>query len=555
MKREAILHIPMSEYGHGVSETTAVFRLRAAKGDLRQCIFHYGDRACRENPIIFTAIPMEIVASDVLFDYWEVEFDTPYRRLCYYFALYDEGEAILYYADAFHDAITPERSEFFQLPYLHRANIARPPEWAKDAVIYNIFPDSFATGHRHISQKPSESTFKGEIVRGKLGGTLKGITENADYFQALGINCVYINPFFAAGEYHKYDLLDYYTVDPCMGTNADFAKMVQVLHSTGIRVIIDGVFNHCGWRFFAFDDVVRNGENSRYRDWFYRLEYPVTRPESGEDIPGYECFAYERLMPKLDTTFPQVREYFFDVCRFWLQEYDIDGWRFDCADEVDDCFWRDMLSVARQVKPEVFIMGEVWHNANHWLDGTMFHSTMNYTFRKHCREFFAEARTDAQGFNAGITNMLLRYRKNMVSAQLNLLDSHDVSRFLSLCRGDKKRFRLAVLFQMCFVGIPSVFYGDEQGLSGIREEEYRRPMVWDGDGELYAFYRRAIALRHAHAALRRGSFKALHARGREYIFQRAYEGEKIIVALHCKYTGAGEILWEGEDFMIVKSHG
>ena len=557
MKKEAILHIPMSEYGHGISESRVVFRLRAAKGDLTRCVFHYGDRACKENPMIFTGCPMSVVASDLLFDYWEVEFDTPYRRICYYFELWDGAERALYYGDLFYEHLVDERSEYFQLPYLHRGDIAKAPEWAKDGIIYNIFPDSFATGHTSISGRPSKEMFNGQTVEGKLGGTIKGITENVGYLQKLGVNCIYINPIFAAGKYHKYDLLDYYTIDPCFGTNADFAELVRVFHNVGIRVIIDGVFNHCGWRFFAFDDVVKKGEKSRYKDWFYRLEYPVIRPDNEEDIPGYECFAYERLMPKLDTTNPEVREYLYDVCRHWIREYDIDGWRLDCADEVDSRFWRGMLEAAREVKPDVFMIGEVWPNAAYWLDGSMFHSTMNYFFRKHCREFFAEERIDAAHFSARVTNMLLRYRKNLTSVQLNLLDSHDVSRFLSLCKGDKDKFKLAVLFQMCFVGIPSIFYGDEQGMAGVTEEEYRHPMIWDGDRDLFSFYQRAIALRREYAPLRRGSFRTLAANGRSFVFEREYEGTKIVVSLNGTGLTEGTVIWEDKHFTVTiqKSDG
>lgn len=550
MRKEAVLHIPMSEYGHGINEKRVVFRLRAAKGDLQSCVFYCGDRACRQNLIVFTPFPMTVVASDLLFDYWEVEFDTPHRRLCYYFELSDGAETALYYGDLFYDYLVDERSEYFQLPYLHRADIADAPTWAKDAIIYNIFPDSFATGLEYISGMPSEKMFNGEVVRGKRGGTIKGITENVGYFQKLGVNCVYINPIFAAGEYHKYDLLDYYTVDPCFGTNEDFAAMVKALHRADMKVIIDGVFNHSGWRFFAFDDVVKNGEMSRYKDWFYRLEYPVIRPDNPGDIPGYECFAYERLMPKLNTTNPEVREYFYDVCRHWIREYDINGWRLDCADEVDGRFWRGMLDAAREVKPDVFMIGEVWPNAAHWLDGGMFHSTMNYFFRKHCREFFAEETIDAMQFSARVTKMLFRYRKNLTNVQLNLLDSHDVSRFLSLCKGDKERLKLAVLFQMCFIGIPSIYYGDEQGMSGVSEEEYRHPMIWDGDCELFSFYQRAITLRREYAALRHGTYKTLIAQNRTFVFEREYEGAKIVVSLNRRCPLEGVVLWEEERFTV-----
>lgn len=543
MNREAILHIPMSEYAHAVSETRVLIRLRAAKSDLKSCILFIGDRAYRQNPVLFSPIEMKVAHNDLLFDFWEAEFETPYRRICYYFVFNDGHEEITYYADMFTDQLVSEnRSEYYQLPYVHRADIAKAPEWALDAVIYNIFPDSFATGKRYISRTPAEGEWKGEKTTGKLGGTIRGITENVDYLLELGVNCVYINPFFAAGEYHKYDLLDYYNVDPCFGTNADFAAMADTLHQNGIRIIIDGVFNHCGWKFFAFDDVVRNGKKSRYADWFYRLEYPVIRPDNSDDIPNYECFAYERLMPKLDTANPQVIKYFCNVCKYWLREYHVDGWRLDVADEVNDGFWRAFHNAAHNENPDAILLGEIWVNANHWLDGSMFHSVMNYDFRKHCRDFFAKGVIDAASFNARVTQMLTRYRKNLLYTQLNVLDTHDVSRFLSLCDGDKRRLKLALLFQMCFVGIPSVYYGDEQGLNGLLEEEYRQPMIWDGDQELFEFYKWAISLRKESPALSRGSYAAIYAEGSLFVFKREYEGNTISVILN---AGDSSVLYDG----------
>jgi len=542
----------MSEYAHALSETRVVFRLRVARDDILRCSFHYADRACRVNPVIFTEESMRVVFSDSLYDYWEAEFDTLYKRICYYFKLYDGVETRLYYADFFHDSEGTERSEYYQLPFVHRADIAAAPVWATDAITYNIFPDSFATARRHISLRPTRREWQGELTRGKLGGTLRGIVENVDYLVELGVNCVYINPIFAAGEYHKYDLLDYYHVDPCFGTDDDCREMVRIMHENGIRVILDGVFNHCGWRFFAFDDVVKNGGNSRYADWFYRLEYPVVRPENGGDIPGYECFAYERLMPKLNTANPEVIAYFTDVCQYWLREFKIDGWRLDVASEVDDAFWRAFCRTAREENADALIIGEVWESANHWLDGSMFHSSMNYDFRKHCRDFFARERLDAQTFNDRVVHMLTRYRKNLTYAQLNLLDSHDVSRFLSLCGGDKEKFKLAVLFQMCFVGIPSVFYGDEQGISGVLEDEYRHHMIWDGDAELFDFYRKAIALRKQYPALRRGRFRTLCVNGRVFAFERACGAERIIVALNTS-NWPGKEIWRGRNFIITKT--
>jgi len=551
MKLDAVTHIPMSEYCHGLDENRIVYRLRSARGDLQRVTLYYGDTACRVTPILFTPVPMERIASDLRHDYWEAVADSLYNRVYYYFELDDGQETVLYYGNVFTDRLVDDRSQYFKLPFNHRADIARVPDWVHDAVVYNIFPDSFATSHRYISQTPTETDYHGQTVRGRLGGTLRGVAESVDYLKELGIDCVYLNPIFAAGEYHKYDLLDYYHADPCLGGDEAFRELVDSLHKSGIRVIIDGVFNHCGWYFFAFDDVVRNQEKSKYRDWFYHLEFPVERPASPESCPSYACFAYERMMPKLNTANPQVRDYLCNVGTYWVKEFGIDGWRLDVASEVDDGFWREFRRRVKEANPEALLIGEVWETANHWLQGDMFDSTMNYDFRKHCALFFGEQSIDAADFAGRITDMLCRYKKQMTPAQLNLLDSHDVSRFLSLCHGDTEMYRLALLFMMTFVGMPTLFYGDELGIQGVLEEEYRQPMLWQGgDGALSSFVRKAIAMRRELAALRRGDFRMLQAEpgsGR-IVFLRRFAGQTVTVCIHREETPAPVPPMEGTPY-------
>lgn len=538
MKLDAILHIPMSEYCHGLDERHIVYRLRCARDDLKKVTLFYGDTACRVTPILFTPVPMEKVAFDKLFDYWEVIVDSLYDRVYYYFQMDDGKQTLLYYGHVFTDYLVDDRSQYFKLPINHRADIAKVPDWVHDAVVYNIFPDSFASSRRYISDESTTLTYRSQKIHGKLGGTLRGITGNVDYLKDLGINCIYINPIFVAGEYHKYDLLDYFHVDPCFGGDDAFRLMVETLHANGIRVIIDGVFNHCGWYFFAFDDVVKNQKKSKYCSWFYHLEFPVVRPETVEEYPTYACFAYERMMPKLNTATPEVREYFCNVGRYWVKEFGIDGWRLDVASEVDDSFWRAFRQAVKAENPEALLIGEVWETASHWLQGDMFDSAMNYDFRKHGELFFAQNTIDAAEFASRITHMLMRYKMQILPAQLNLLDSHDVSRFLSLCHGDGKRYRLAILFQMSFVGMPTVFYGDELGIMGNLEYEYRKPMPWQGGNlELHGFFKKAIVMRHELEALRRGNFRMLQAHdgSQLLVFARKLEGQTVTV-----YINAGE---------------
>lgn len=540
MNKSAVLHIPMSQYAYGTDETHVTIRIRTGRDDIRKCTLYYGDRSCRLTPVVFSSQEMHVVAQTELFDYFETELVKPYKRLNYYFELDDGTEQILYYGDLFSKDTVIDRSEYYQLPFNHRADIVKPPEWAKDAVIYNIFPDSFATGRRYISGQATEKEFAGVTTHGKLGGTIRGITENADYLKELGVNAIYINPIFAAGEYHKYDLVDYYHIDPCFGTNAEFRELVEVFHREGIRVIIDGVFNHCGWMFTAFEDVVQKGEQSKYKDWFYGLQFPVIRPDDWETYPNYECFGYERMMPKLNLANPETAEYFCEVGRYWIREFDIDGWRLDVASEVNDGFWRKFHQAVKEEKPDAILIGEVWESAAHWLDGTIFDSAMNYDFRKHCRRFFAEESIDALAFDGRVTDMRMRYRKQTVYAQLNVLDTHDVSRFLSVCGGNVPNYKLAVVFQMTFPGMPSIFYGDEQGISGILEEEYRSPMEWERTHTLFDFYRKLIALRKQEEALRSGDYRTVLAeRGsRLYVFDRGTADETVRVFLNMDESAA-----------------
>ena len=219
MKKEAILHIPLSQYAYATGEKDITIRLRAAKGDLCSCQLYYGDRV-DQNPVIrMTNIKMTLVSSDDLFDYYETRLNNIYPRLCYYFALEDGCQRQYYYERGFCTQIGYNRTEYFQFPYIRREDIISPPAWAQDLIMYQIFPDSFATEKGSIvKMAKSIETGDGMISANRLGGTIQGISENIEYIRELGINCIYLNPVFMANSYHKYDTADYFMVDACMGT-------------------------------------------------------------------------------------------------------------------------------------------------------------------------------------------------------------------------------------------------------------------------------------------------------------------------------------------------
>jgi glycosidase len=533
--REAVLHIPLSHYAFAISEDTVVLRLRVAKNNISKCTLCYGDRAYMPNPVPFFSIQMEFACNDLYYDYYEVHLTPGFERICYAFLLEAADEKLFYCADLFLKDRPYERSEYYQYPFIRREEISDVPEWFKRAVVYNIFPDSFASGLREIADL-SGSKNNGTLSpsQSRHGGTIRGITENLDYITKMGFNCLYLNPIFVAGEYHKYDTIDYFHIDPCFGSDEDFRELINMAHSQNIAIILDGVFNHCSWYFFAFDDVVRNGKYSQYADWFYDLEFPVIRPDGENVAPNYASFAYERTMPKLNSSHPDVRAYFMDVCRHWIRDYGIDGWRLDVANEVDRAFWREFCHVARQENPNCIFIAEIWESAESWLKGDMFDSTMNYDFRKNCRDFFANNILDATEFDARATMMRMRYPTGILQGQLNLLDSHDVSRFITLCEDDERRLRLAILFQMAFPGVPGVFYGDELGLDGVNEPDYRKAMPWDKTNtDLYDFYVSAISLRE-HEEIIYGDYHTLSAEKNSslYVFERRLKNEALIIALN-----------------------
>lgn len=538
MNPATIFHRPMSEFAFALDDTHYIFRLRTGKGEAESVRFYYADRAVMTPKLQFAPLPMEKFRTDRYFDWYEIRLETRFERIAYYFELQNGVETLFYYGDCYEMAGTPTRADYFQLPFNHRADRFVAPAWTRDAVVYNIFPDSFAAGKRLAPNGAPPCR----------GGTVRGVTENLDYIASLGFNCIYLNPIFAARSYHRYDTLDYYRIDPHMGAEDDLRDLVRRAHALGIRVILDGVFNHVSSDHPFFRDVLEKGRASRYYSCFYALPETPRLPAAGE-LPGYTCFSYVADMPKTNTADPFLRQYFCDIGAYWVRKFDVDGWRLDVANELDDGFLRAFRASVKAAKSDALIVGEVWENAAHYLGGDMLDSAMNYDFRRYCRRFFAEQTVDAETFDTNVSTLLLRYNENALFAQLNLLDSHDVSRFLSLCGGKTERMELAVLLQMTFPGMPCVFYGDEKGLCGESEPEYRRPMAWDASSPLEEVYRRMIALRKTHPALRYGSFHTELACGGVYRYSRVWNGTKITVAMN---LGAEPVKAEKRGTLLLK---
>lgn len=511
MVKEAIYHLMDSNYAYPIDVNTLVIRIRTQKGDIKRCILFYGDRCCESNPIIMNSVEMKLNDRDNLFDYFECNVWTEYKRVCYYFLLDDGKETTYYYADEFHkkvdNKLPSSRSKYYQYGYIRENDVVKTPDWIKNSVMYQIFPDSFATGKGYINDKGEEIvSSQGVKSTSRLGGNLRGIIENIDYLKNLGIDCIYLNPIFKSVSYHKYDIYDYYDIDVTLGTKADFKELVEKCHSEGIKIILDGVFNHTSVHFFAFKDLIENGEDSKYKDWYFVKEFPV----KVQYPPNYEAFAYVQGMPRLNTSNPEVRDYFINVAKYWITEFDIDGWRLDVASEIDHLYWQEFRKAVKSVKNEAFIIAEIWEDANSFLNGDQFDSSMDYNFMNLCEKFFGIGCISVSDFSDRLAQLRMRYKKPIQQCLMNLLDSHDVRRFMNVCYGDFRRLKLASLFQFTYVGVPSIFYGDEVGLNGLEENEYRRKMEWDAskqNTELKEHYQKIISLRKKHETLVFGNYE------------------------------------------------
>lgn len=437
----------------------------------------------------------------------------------------------------------------------------KTPEWVKQAVFYQIFPDRFARSPRNrlpkgIQFKPWGSPPE---EQGFQGGDLYGVADRLDYLKDLGINAIYLNPIFSAAANHRYNAYDYMEVDPLLGGDTALRVLLDEAHQRGIRIVLDGVFNHCGRGFWPFHHLLENGSLSPYADWFIVHGYPLhAYPEAGsrtaKTAPNYSSWWGIRDLPKLNTNNPGVREYLFNVARHWL-EFGIDGWRLDVPEEInDDSFWREFRQVVKGANPEAYIVGEIWHPAQRHLQGDMFDAVMNYIITQPVLSFFGGERLnttwkhaelnlrrmDAQEFGREIEAMWRLYDWQIHFAQLNMLDSHDMPRALWLLGEDKAALRLAVLCQMTMPGAPCVYYGDEIGLSGGGDPYCRAAFPWQKetgwDKDLLAFYRSVIALRMAYPALQTGNYALLQAEGNTLAYSRSLGGQSLIAAFNAGGT-------------------
>jgi glycosidase len=595
---QALLHDSRSDLyrtpgGAVPFETSVILRLRAAAGDLDGVNVRVFSTRDQTAPFF----PMQVVSTTPDgYDFWEAKIDVGRKTtlLWYRFVLNKGGETYYYEDDS-----KPDGNNLFEpnvggvgkfyetSPDLsYEIAVYDPnyytPEWFRNAIVYQIFPDRFRDGDPSKDPKDGSDTFYGDLpllfhetwneppIDGRTtkapdgqgyynsdfyGGDLAGITQKLDYLQSLGVTAIYLNPIFMARSNHRYDTADYKQIDPILGTLDDFRKLVSEADQRGIKLILDGVFNHMSSDSAIFDryhrfpaDGACESLDSPYRSWFYFVPAKGKEPSPcvGKDGPlYYTSWAGFDSIPKLQSDSVDVRKYIYlnkdSVVQTWTKE-NIGGWRLDAAGEIDDGgadnnYWETFRAVVRKINPEAVIIGEEWNNASQWLLGDQWDSTMNYRFRRGIIGFargtdFVDDDGAIPGITPGQFDGVVRsveeqYPPMAYHALMNLVDSHDTSRLLFAVDNDKQVQKLAALTQFSLPGAPTIYYGDEIALHApdikdgniYQDDPYNRaPYPWadtgggfypEPDQDMLAFYQQLGKLRRETSALREGRMVTL----------------------------------------------
>ncbi|RJQ43267.1 MAG: glycoside hydrolase family 13 protein [Anaerolineaceae bacterium] len=447
------------------------------------------------------------------------------------------------------------------------------PQWVKDAVFYQIFPDRFAKSNRLNKDNLNLETWDSPpTVYGFKGGDLLGIVEHLDHLVDLGVTAIFLNPIFTSASNHRYHTYDYFNVDPILGGNEAFRELLDQAHARGLRVLLDGVFNHASRGFLQFNHTLESGINSPYVDWFYFRDEQLQRKEPflayptdqqfeelrlvkpSMEILGYRGWYDMPALPKFNIQTPAVREFLWSVAEYWVK-FGIDGWRIDVAFEItDDSFWQEFRRRVKNANPEAYIVGEIWYESQPWLQGDQFDAVMNYMLSGAILGFFIDD-IEEQIYSVGDYHKYLQpltndqfmdriaYLQNLYdpainSVMFNLLNSHDTPRFITSARGDESAFRMALLFLFTYPGAPCIFYGDEIGMSGRNDPECRKSMVWDKsrwDLQRLDYVKSCINLRKQYAALRHGNYIPLYNNNGLLAIARQLDEEYLVVVFNINH--------------------
>jgi cyclomaltodextrinase / maltogenic alpha-amylase / neopullulanase len=434
--------------------------------------------------------------------------------------------------------------------FSYMVGAAGPPAWAAEAIIYQVFPDRFYPGDGRDWQPAA-------TLNDIHGGTLQGVIDKLDYIADLGCNCIWLNPFFPDKTHHGYHATDYFQVNPRLGDLATLRRLVEEAHKRGIRLLLDFVANHWGSGHATFADAKKNPD-SPYRSWYNWIDYP--------DV--YESFFGVQDLPQINTDNPDARAHLLEAARYWLTEFDFDGFRLDYTLGPSMDFWTEFGAEVKRTKPEAWIFGEAVDSPSRQLSyqGRL-DGCLDFLLLQMLRDTFAFGTVPISQFDAFLQCHNAYFPADF--GRPSFLDNHDMNRFIWLVKGDTRRLKLAALCQFTLAGPPIVYYGTEVGLSQERDiawpdgrhimEESRLPMIWDDaaqDKDLHSYYRQLIHFRREHPALVHGRRRTLHIDDAQqtYAYARETAVETILVAFNLSGEKR-EFMADGRQFSLAPWSG
>ena len=407
--------------------------------------------------------------------------------------------------------------------------------WTRDAVLYQIFCDRFSRGHQHRHTRNGFVPWNSRpTAHNFMGGTLQGIRERFDYLKDLGVTLLYLTPIFLASSNHRYNTYDYFTIDPRLGSLQDFRRFVDTAHARGIRIILDGVFNHCGRGFFPFHDVMENDVHSPFIHWFHINQFPVRA--YGQF--GYRGWQERPVLPILNLNNSETRRYFLNVVNYWTKQ-GIDGWRLDAvADVKGHRFWKELWHEVKAINPSAYLLAEIWGPGRKWVKPGQFDGGTNYLFRETALAYLIHRTIPKKQFLTRLKRLLQMYPWEQTLSMVNVLGSHDTERLYTLAQGNIDRLKLTILFSFVFPGIPAIYYGDEIGMPGGKDPDNRRGMQWNPtrwNDQLRTFTKRMIGIRKSLYPLRHGDWTVLpsmNSTNNLCLFLRRAKHQRTLILIH-----------------------
>lgn len=557
MEFAAVFHRATDNYCYALDENQLVINIKTGY-DVKEVNIVYGDPFA--NGILGggeewtgekAGIPFKKKLKHQI--WWTTTIVPAFKRLKYYFELITDEEKWYYFEDGFVSEeqmhLKGRSRQCFTMPWLNPCDVNKTPYWVNETIWYQIFPDRFCNGNPAINPEGClEWDSKKKIEHFDLyGGDLQGIINKLDYLQELGITGLYLTPINEAPSNHKYDTTDYTRIDPHFGDEETMKELVKKAHERGMRIMLDAVFNHCGYFFKPWQDVLEKGPESEYYNWFMIQEWPLTKKGGAAKKGQLYTFAFFDGMPKLNTNNPKVREYLVGVVSDWVRDYDVDGIRLDVANEVSHTFCKELRTTLKAIKPDIYILGEIWHDAIAWLRGDEYDAVMNYPLGGSMKDFFIDKSLTGEDFECMINRCYTNYMQQTNDVLFNLLDSHDTVRLRNVVQNmDEYKALLTLLFTM--PGSVCIYYGTEIGMEGGFDPDCRRCMPWNEieQGkyeEQITFTKELIALRKKEKLMRERNFH----------FPCDYKNPRVIQFQKIGWSEALEILVNssGEDVTLM----